>query len=91
VLFSGVVELISKPSDALVKLTRFRGYSTPIKMAMPASDMMLEVTPMAHMGINARSTDTGIETIGMMAGGMCKRKIRMTTLTTRIGTIRARS
>jgi len=33
--------------------------STPIEMAMPASDMMLEEMPMKAMGMNASSTATG--------------------------------
>ena len=48
---------------------------------MPASDMMLTVTPKRYIGMNARSTDTGMVTMGTIADGMCQRKIRMTSET----------
>ena len=53
--------------------------STPIEMAIPASDMMLTVTPRKYIGMKASSTDTGIVTIGTTADGMCHRKTRMTS------------
>ena len=52
-----------------------------MEMAIPASDMMLEVMPMKYMGMKARRTETGIVTIGMIDEGMCQRKIRITKLT----------
>jgi len=38
--------------------------STPMEMAMPASDMMFEFSSIKCMGIKDNSTDTGIVTIG---------------------------
>ncbi len=55
--------------------------STPMLMAIPASDMMLEVTPMKYMGMKARTTETGIVMMGTIEDGMCQRKTRMTRLT----------
>jgi len=52
-----------------------------MEMAMPARDMMFEFNPIKYIGIKESSTDTGIVTIGMIADGMCQRKIRITTLT----------
>ena len=46
---------------------------------MPASDMMLEVIPIQHMGMKARSTATGMVTMGTIADGMCQRKSRITS------------
>ena len=51
--------------------------STPMEMAMPASDMRLAFSPMAYMGMKASATETGMVTMGMMAEGMCQRKMRM--------------
>ncbi len=51
--------------------------SSPIAMAMPPSDMMLAVMPMARNGMNAMSTATGIVMIGMIALGMWSRNRRM--------------
>ena len=56
-------------------------------MAIPASDMMLELIPSRYIGMNDKSTATGMVTIGMMADGMCQRKIRITRLTMIISTI----
>ncbi len=53
--------------------------STPTEMAIPASDMMLTVTPRKYIGMNARSTETGIVTIGTMADGTCQRNTRITS------------
>ena len=52
--------------------------STPIEMAIPASDMMLALRPMRYMGMKASATDTGMVTMGTIAEGMCQRKTRMT-------------
>src|SRR5215831_1648128 len=60
---------------------------TPMEIAIPARDMMLELMPIQYIGMKARSTETGIVTIGMMAEGMCQRKSRMTKLTMIISTI----
>ena len=51
---------------------------------MPARDMMLEEMPIHIMGTKARSTATGMVTMGTRADGMCHRKTRMTRLTIRI-------
>src|SRR3990172_3512269 len=51
--------------------------STPIEIAMPASDMRFALSPMKYMGMKASATDTGMVTIGMMAEGTCHRKTRM--------------
>jgi hypothetical protein len=48
---------------------------------MPARDMMLEEMPIHIMGTKARSTATGMVTMGTMAEGMCQRKTRITRLT----------
>ncbi len=58
--------------------------STPIEMAMPASDMMFEEMPKSAIGTKASSTATGMVTIGTMAEGTCHRKTRITRLTIRI-------
>ena len=55
--------------------------SAPMAMAMPESDMMFEVSPLAYMGMNEMITATGIVTMGMAALGRCRRKSRMTRLT----------
>ena len=55
--------------------------STPIEIAMPASDMTFEVRPRKYIGTKASSTETGMVMIGTMADGMCHRKSRMTALT----------
>ncbi|MBS1111680.1 MAG: hypothetical protein H6Q88_3672 [Anaeromyxobacteraceae bacterium] len=52
--------------------------STPMEMAMPASDIRFAPIPMAYMGMKASATDTGMVTMGTMAEGMCHRKIRIT-------------
>ncbi len=54
-----------------------------MEMAIPASDMMFVVRPMKYIGMNARMTEMGIVMIGMIADGMCQRKIRITMLTMR--------
>ena len=54
----------------------------PTAIAMPPSDMMFELIPMACMGTNEISTATGMVTMGMMALGTCHRKIRITRPTT---------
>jgi len=58
-----------------------------MEMAMPARDMMLEFKPINLMGMKARSTDTGMVTIGTTAEGMCQRKTRITKLTMSISMI----
>ena len=52
--------------------------STPMEMAMPASDIRLAPMPMAYMGMKASATETGMVTMGTMADGTCQRKIRIT-------------
>ena len=52
--------------------------STPTEMAMPASDMMLTVTPSRRSGTNDSSTDSGMVTMGTTADGTCHRNKRMT-------------
>ena len=47
----------------------------PTAIAMPPSDMMLELIPMACIGMKEISTATGIVTMGISALGMCHRKI----------------
>ena len=54
----------------------------PTAMAMPPSDMMFELIPISRMGTNAIITAMGIVRIGMMALGMCHRKIKITIATT---------
>ena len=51
--------------------------STPMEMAIPASDMMFDEMPISRIGMNASSTETGIVMMGTMADGMCQRKSRM--------------
>src|ERR1043166_3531270 len=58
-----------------------------MEIAMPASDMMFEVTPMKYMGMKHSTTEIGIVMIGTMADGMCQRKKRITTLTMSISMI----
>src|SRR5258707_1165391 len=53
----------------------------PMAMAIPPSDMMFAVKPVACTGMKARITAIGIVKIGMMALGTCQRKIRKTMLT----------
>ena len=53
----------------------------PTAIAIPPSDMMFDVRPIIFMGMNAMITATGMVTIGMMALGMCQRKIMMTMAT----------
>ena len=50
-------------------------------MAIPPSDMMFAVTPISRIGMNEITIAMGIVRTGMMALGMCQRKIRMTTET----------
>ena len=45
--------------------------------AIPPSDMMLALIPKSFIGMNARITAAGIVMIGMIALGMCQRKMRM--------------
>src|ERR1041384_5524434 len=52
-----------------------------MEIAMPANDMMFEVTPMKYIGMKQRMTEIGIVMIGTMADGMCQRKNRITMLT----------
>ena len=51
--------------------------STPMEMAMPASDMRFAFRPMRYMGMKAMATETGMVTMGTIADGMCHRKMRM--------------
>ena len=46
----------------------------PMAMAIPPSDMMLEVTPIAFIGMKAIRTVIGMVKIGIKALGMCQRK-----------------
>ena len=55
----------------------------PMATAIPPSDMMFAVSPMARMGMNDSTTAMGMVKIGMMALGMCQRNTRMTRLTMR--------
>ncbi len=61
--------------------------STPMEMAMPASDMRFAPIPIAYMGMKASATDTGMVTMGTMAEGMCQRKMRITAETMRISSM----
>ena len=61
--------------------------SAPTAMAMPPSDMMFEVSPIARIGMNAISTAIGMVTTGMIALGMCHRKIMITIATMIISSI----
>ena len=61
--------------------------STPMEMAIPASDIRLAFSPRSFIGMNASATETGMVTIGTMAEGTCQRKIRMTRLTMMISSI----
>ena len=53
----------------------------PMAMAIPPSDMMLEVTPVIFMGMKAIRTVMGMVKIGIKALGICQRKIKITRLT----------
>ena len=53
----------------------------PMAIAMPPSDMMLEVTPLSFMGIKETITAVGIVRIGIKALGRCQRNNRMMALT----------
>ncbi len=53
----------------------------PTAIAMPPSDMMFEVSPIAFIGMNAMITATGMVMMGIIALGTCQRKIRMTMAT----------
>src|SRR5262245_49922802 len=59
----------------------------PIATAIPPRDMMLAVTRSRSMGMNERIIAIGIVMIGMMALGICHRKIRITTLTITISSV----
>ena len=59
----------------------------PMAMAIPPSDMMFEVSPIAFMGMKAMTIAMGIVKTGMMALGMCQRKIRMISETIVISSI----
>jgi hypothetical protein len=52
-----------------------------MEIAIPARDIMFEVTPRKYIGIKARTTEIGMVTIGIIAEGMCHRKRRITILT----------
>ncbi len=64
----------------------------PMAMAMPPSDMMFEVIPRAFMGMKEITIATGMVTMGMIALGMCHRKMRITreTMATSSITVRLR-
>ena len=51
----------------------------PTAIAMPPSDMMFELMPIARMGMNEMRIAIGIVRIGITALGMCHRKIRITS------------
>ena len=53
----------------------------PTAIAMPPSDMMLELRPSRRIGMNAMATVTGIVMMGMSALGTCQRKIKITMAT----------
>ena len=61
--------------------------STPMEMAMPASDMRLALRPISFMGMKASATDTGMVTMGTMDEGKCQRKMRMISETMMISSI----
>ena len=61
--------------------------STPMEMAIPASDIRFAPIPIAYMGMKASATDTGMVTMGTIAEGMCQRKIRITIDTITISSI----
>ncbi len=59
----------------------------PIAIAMPPSDMMFDVSPMAFIGMNEIMMAIGIVKTGMIALGKCHRKIRMISATMIISSI----
>ena len=61
--------------------------STPMEMAIPASDIRFAPRPRACRGMKASATDTGMVTMGTMAEGMCQRKIRITSETITISSM----
>ncbi len=63
---------------------------TPIAMAMPPSDMMLEVMPNSRMKMNAMSTATGISMMTRSTLRTCSRKSSTMRLTTMDSSISAR-
>jgi hypothetical protein len=62
--------------------------STPIAMAIPPRDMMLEVTPINFMVMKAISTEIGRVSTITRALWKCSRKTRMTSETTTDSSIR---
>ena len=54
----------------------------PMAMAMPPSDMMFDVSPMAFIGMKLMMTATGMVIIGITALGTCQRNTRITSETT---------
>ncbi len=58
--------------------------STPIEIAMPASDIRFASTPMSLSGMNESATDAGIVRIGTIDDGKCQRNNRMMSETTSI-------
>ena len=52
---------------------------TPIEIAIPASDIMLDVNFKPNIGINDRSTATGMVKIGTLADGKCHKKKMITS------------
>jgi hypothetical protein len=55
--------------------------STPMEMAIPASDIRFAFSPIAYMGMKASATLMGMVRMGTMALGTCQRKTRMTMQT----------
>ena len=60
---------------------------TPTDIAMPESDIMLEVSFIPCKKMKESKTEIGMVTIGTMADGKCQRKRRMTKLTMIISSI----
>ena len=64
--------------------------STPMAMAMPASDMMLELMSRYRMKRNAVRTASGRGMVTMSTDRKCSRKTMLTSVTTIVSSINAR-
>ena len=60
----------------------------PMAMAMPPRDMMLAVIPIAFKGMKAIRTAMGIVMIGIKELGGCQRKMKMTSDTVMMISVR---
>ena len=58
-----------------------------MEIAIPANDIMLDVSFIPNMGINDKITATGIVIMGIKADGKCQRKNRITKLTIIISSV----